>query len=177
MPIKWTAEVDQVLLLKILETSNINADVKAISEAWPIEMEKPTPRAITERLVKIRASAKNAGTSTHFSVSGKPSTGAGTPRKRAGAGSANATKKTTTPKKNGTKASSQAKRKRGGNVSEDDESGGDRFKSEGNDTNASDSYESPSKKTKTGRKAIVKLEDGDEDNEEVINGEEDSMFA
>lgn len=82
-------------------------------------MEKPTPRAITERLVKIRASAKNAGTSTHFSVSGKPSTGAGTPRKRAGAGSANATKKTTTPKKNGTKASSQAKRKRGGNVSEE----------------------------------------------------------
>lgn len=64
MPIKWTAEVDQVvslelfisslylhlffiyhpnvanrrsyiqLLLKILETSQINADVKAISEAW-----------------------------------------------------------------------------------------------------------------------------------------------
>ena len=79
-------------------------------------MEKPTPRAITERLVKIRTSAKNAGTSNHFSVSGKPATAAGTPRKRTAAGSANGAKKAN-PKKNGTKASSQTKRKRGRNSS------------------------------------------------------------
>ena len=81
-------------------------------------MEKPTPRAITERLVKIRTTAKTAGTSTHFSVRGKPTTPAGTPRKRAPAGSANGAKKAT-PKKNGTKANGQAGRKRGRNSSDE----------------------------------------------------------
>lgn len=83
-------------------------------------MEKPTPRAITERLVKIRKDAKNAGTTNHFSVSGKPATGGGTPRKRApaAAGSANGTKKAT-PKKNGTKANGQKKRKHGRNSSDE----------------------------------------------------------
>ena len=83
-------------------------------------MEKPTPRAITERLVKIRTTAKNAGTSTHFSVSGKPPTGSGTPRKRAlaAAGSANGAKKAT-PKKNGTKANGKTKRKHGRNLSDE----------------------------------------------------------
>ena len=81
-------------------------------------MEKPTPRAITERLVKIRTSAKSAGTTNHFSVSGKPATPAGTPRKRTAARSANNAKKAT-PKKNGTKANGQAKRKHGGNTSDE----------------------------------------------------------
>ena len=81
-------------------------------------MEKPTPRAITERLVKIRTTAKSAGTSTHFSVKGKPTTPAGTPRKRAPAGSANGAKKAT-PKKNGTKANGKASRKRGRNSSDE----------------------------------------------------------
>lgn len=62
MPIKWTPERDQTLLLKILETSSISVDVKAISEQWPTEEEAPTPRAIQERLHKIRAMAKNKGT-------------------------------------------------------------------------------------------------------------------
>ncbi len=77
-------------------------------------MEKPTPRAITERLVKIRSTAKSAGTSNHFSVSGKPVT----PRKRTAAGSPNGVKKAT-PKKNGSKAKGQAQRKRGGNISDE----------------------------------------------------------
>ena len=51
------------------------------------------------------------------------------------------------------------------------------FKSDGNDTNASDDEGSPSKKTKTARKAIVKLEDSGEDSEETKNGEEDIIFA
>ena len=83
------------------------------------DMEKPTPRAITERLVKIRTTAKSAGTATHFSVKGKSTTPAGTPRKRAPAGSANGAKKAT-PKKNGTtKAGGQASRKRGRNSSDE----------------------------------------------------------
>ena len=40
-----------------------------------------------------------------------------------------------------------------------DGSGAEGFNSEGNDTNTSDDEESPSKKVKTGRKAVVKLED------------------
>ena len=83
------------------------------------DMEKPTPRAITERLVKIRTTAKSAGTATHFSVKNKPTTPPGTPRKRAPAGSANGAKKAT-PKKNGiTKAGGKASRKRGRNSSDE----------------------------------------------------------
>ena len=51
------------------------------------------------------------------------------------------------------------------------------FKSDGNDTNASDDEESPSKKTKVARKAIVKLEDGGDESEEAEDGEEDTLFA
>ena len=43
-----------------------------------------------------------------------------------------------------------------------DESASDGFKSDGNDTNASDDEESPSKKIKTKRNAVIKLEDDDE---------------
>ncbi|KAL8806887.1 MAG: hypothetical protein Q9182_001016 [Xanthomendoza sp. 2 TL-2023] len=64
MPIKWTPERDQTLLLKILETSQIQADVKAISKMWPSTEEAPTPRAIQERLHKIRAMAGGKGTGT-----------------------------------------------------------------------------------------------------------------
>lgn len=80
------------LLLKILETSNVNADAKAISAAWrkfsssPKNVfknreenynshiltstlnlrtaegqEKPTPRAITERIHRIRSMSKSTG--------------------------------------------------------------------------------------------------------------------
>ena len=51
------------------------------------------------------------------------------------------------------------------------------FKSDGNDTNASDDEESPSKKTKMGRKAVMKIEDSSEDNDGIKNGEEETMFA
>ena len=83
------------------------------------DMEKPTPRAITERLVKIRTTAKSAGTATHFSVKNKPATPAGTPRKRTPAKPANGVKKAT-PKKNGTpKAGGKASRKRGRDSSDE----------------------------------------------------------
>ena len=157
MPIKWTAEVDQVVsplaflvLLKITDALVYSSYSKSsrrpistltsklflkhgVSTIWfqlskiyarsntlitATDMEKPTPRAISERLVKIRNTAKTAGTSTHFSVNRKPATPAGTPRKRAPAGSANGAKKAT-PKKNGTKANGQASRKRGRNSSDE----------------------------------------------------------
>ncbi|MCJ1397945.1 hypothetical protein MMC11_001141 [Xylographa trunciseda] len=68
MPIKWTSENDQLLLLKVLETHSITIDTKAVSAAWPTDKgEVPSARAITERVVKIRSLAKATGGGT-FSV-------------------------------------------------------------------------------------------------------------
>ncbi|KAL4763514.1 uncharacterized protein BDW70DRAFT_157928 [Aspergillus foveolatus] len=83
MPMKWTPEKDQLLLLKILETHDFRLDPKRVAEVWrksrrpffisksefrpnqqtqhtaTIEnQDKPTPRAITERLARIRAMVK-----------------------------------------------------------------------------------------------------------------------
>ncbi|KAL4745295.1 hypothetical protein BDW72DRAFT_211535 [Aspergillus terricola var. indicus] len=60
MPMKWTPEKDQLLLLKILETHDFRLDPKKVAEVWPTieNQDKPTPRAITERLVRIRAMVK-----------------------------------------------------------------------------------------------------------------------
>ncbi|MCJ1295475.1 hypothetical protein MMC34_007038 [Xylographa carneopallida] len=65
MPIKWTSENDQLLLLKVLETHAISIDTKAVVAVWPTTNgEIPTPRAITERVLKIRSLAKAAGGKT-----------------------------------------------------------------------------------------------------------------
>ncbi|KAL2868722.1 uncharacterized protein BJX67DRAFT_379673 [Aspergillus lucknowensis] len=93
MPVKWTPEQDRLLLIKILETHNLSVDVKKVAAAWPGgEKDKPTARAITERLVRIRQLSKTnapasgaTGTSGRFSIgkgSGSgPSSAASTPRK------------------------------------------------------------------------------------------------
>ncbi|OJJ43248.1 hypothetical protein ASPZODRAFT_146269 [Penicilliopsis zonata CBS 506.65] len=106
MPMRWTADNDQLLLLKILETHNLSVDTKRVAAAWreyPVvtvitviilvkatdisagsEEEKPTPRAISERLFRMRKEIKSSGTTPdggHFKV-GKGSSGGGTPRKR-----------------------------------------------------------------------------------------------
>ncbi|KAI9814032.1 MAG: hypothetical protein M1827_003496 [Pycnora praestabilis] len=74
MPVKWTPDVDQILLLKILETHDLSVDAKKVSAAWPSDRETPTARAISERLVKIRSMAKANGAG-HFAVSSGRSTG------------------------------------------------------------------------------------------------------
>ncbi|MCJ1276151.1 hypothetical protein MMC21_003956 [Puttea exsequens] len=110
MPIRWSSEVDQILLLKILETSEINVNAASISATWPAGMEKPTARAITERLVKIRANCKGNGSGTSsFSISRAGITAAGTPRKRYGSDIT----KSSTPSKTSTKTrTNKDKRKR-----------------------------------------------------------------
>ncbi|KAL8754637.1 MAG: hypothetical protein Q9184_005049 [Pyrenodesmia sp. 2 TL-2023] len=152
MPIKWTAEKDQVLLLKILETSNISADVKAISESWPAldGEDTPTPRAISERLVKIRAMAKTKGTGNFKVVGVKTSPTKSTPVKRAPRGSVK--------KPNGkTTAASKRKRSSAKNaISSDDDADNESeasevsFKSENNKTDEDDDVPkaSPTKKVK-----------------------------
>ncbi|KAL6231058.1 hypothetical protein BDW75DRAFT_248198 [Aspergillus navahoensis] len=73
MPMRWTPENDQLLLLKILETHDIRLDPKKVAEVWPtIEgQDKPTPRAITERLVRMRAMIKPVN-SNSSSLIGSP---------------------------------------------------------------------------------------------------------
>lgn len=75
--------------------------------------EKPTPRAISERLFKIKQMAKASGVATKGATTSpaKASSSAGTPRKRATNG--DGVKKTATPSKNGAKAATAGgKRKR-----------------------------------------------------------------
>ncbi|RAL12068.1 uncharacterized protein BO97DRAFT_405787 [Aspergillus homomorphus CBS 101889] len=78
---RWTPEADQLLLLKILETHNLSVNSKKVAEAWPVAegQDGPTPRAISERLVKIR---NMAGTSFSISKGNKSTTTPNTtPRK------------------------------------------------------------------------------------------------
>ncbi|KAB8212474.1 hypothetical protein BDV34DRAFT_218847 [Aspergillus parasiticus] len=90
MPMRWTPENDQLLLLKILETHDLSVDTKRVAEAWPgtDSSNRPTPRAITERLVKMRQMVKaaNNGADGHFSIGRgagtNPSSATATPRKR-----------------------------------------------------------------------------------------------
>ncbi|KAL4872735.1 hypothetical protein BDV12DRAFT_193079 [Aspergillus spectabilis] len=115
MPMKWTPKKDQLvspnpsepslhlhfqtskltpsyhlqLLLKILETNNnLSVDFKKVAEAWPVtpNQDRPTPRAISERLVKIRqmakSSAANTGSDGHLSIGkGVRGSASSTPRK------------------------------------------------------------------------------------------------
>ena len=76
-------------------------------------LDRPTPRAISERILKIRQTAKASGTSSHLSISNARSNPS-TPRKNA----ANGRIKKATPKKtNGSKAKA-GKRKRAGMLSD-----------------------------------------------------------
>ena len=72
------------------------------------EHERPTPRAISERLVKIRSNAKAAGLATvSFNISkGSATASRSTPQKRGARGNNN------TPKKTGGKKTGE-KRKKG----------------------------------------------------------------
>ncbi|GAQ11554.1 hypothetical protein ALT_8875 [Aspergillus lentulus] len=98
MPMRWTPENDQLLLLKILETHDLSVDTNKVASAWPgtDDNEKPTPRAIRERLVKMRQIVKASG-SDGFTIGGSETS---TPKKA---------KKTATPIK-----TPGSKRKRGG---------------------------------------------------------------
>ncbi|KAL8857749.1 MAG: hypothetical protein Q9178_005649 [Gyalolechia marmorata] len=139
MPIKWTPERDQTLLLKILETSQITPNVKAISETWRKETTKsspaatevaPSPRAIQEHLHKLRAVAggKGSGTFKMVATVGGRGNAKSRPAKSDPA-------KPSTPRKKG-RASNKRKRA----SEDDDESDSSRvsFKAENNGSDVDD---------------------------------------
>ncbi|MCJ1478296.1 hypothetical protein MMC13_006973 [Lambiella insularis] len=152
MGIKWTAENDQILLLKILETSNVAIDTKAVSAAWPADSgEVPTARAITERIVKIRQLTKAKGGS-HFVVSNAttiPKT-----KKSSATSSANVTpRKSRAKKADANKADTPGSQKRKRDVEyvevDDDEEVGGQVKMQVDDKKLyADDGGSPAKKLK-----------------------------
>ncbi|KAL4999275.1 hypothetical protein BDV10DRAFT_184438 [Aspergillus recurvatus] len=86
MPMRWTPENDQLLLLKILETHDIRLDPKKVAEVWPtIEgQDKPTPRAITERLVRMRAMVKPGNSNSVSMIGSGPGPSNGSPTSKRG---------------------------------------------------------------------------------------------
>ncbi|KAG0636945.1 hypothetical protein HOY80DRAFT_1138718 [Tuber brumale] len=78
---KWTADNDQLLFLKLIETHDVSVRPQKIQEAWPRDgREVPTARAISERIAKLRNTVKTASTGpTSFSPTSSTQT---TPRKR-----------------------------------------------------------------------------------------------
>ncbi|KAH1272292.1 hypothetical protein KXW98_003903 [Aspergillus fumigatus] len=138
MPMRWTSENDQLLLLKILETHDLSVDTNKVAAAWPgtDDNDKPTPRAIRERLVKMRQIVKASG-SGGFTIGGSDTS---TPKKA---------KKTATPVE-----TPGSKRKRSGKAgtSADDNENITPLKNEENATSlvkmeaAEDEIDTPTKK-------------------------------
>ncbi|KAI4193313.1 MAG: hypothetical protein LQ350_008388 [Teloschistes chrysophthalmus] len=156
MPIKWSAEQDQELLRRIIETSQINVnavDTEVVASAWSksyylryslafsplltfaaeLGDEKPTPIAIKRRLERTRAMSTNApggGSEVKMSNDSKDTT----PKKTA-ASKAGIPKRT--PAKKGQAAGDKRKRGPNSNGNESPSS------SPNNAPNASDSEEAP----------------------------------
>ncbi|CRG89786.1 hypothetical protein PISL3812_06825 [Talaromyces islandicus] len=86
MPMQWTAENDNILFLKVLETNNVFVNHSAIAEAWPTEAgkDRPTARAISERIWRLKQKAKQR---VSDSVPNTPPDAPATPRTPGGSGS------------------------------------------------------------------------------------------
>ncbi|KAJ5456282.1 hypothetical protein N7530_011556 [Penicillium desertorum] len=53
--VKWDSFADQTLLAKILETHDLALDMNKVAAAWPGDEEnRPTPRALKERINRIK---------------------------------------------------------------------------------------------------------------------------
>ncbi|GLA71734.1 hypothetical protein AtubIFM55763_002214 [Aspergillus tubingensis] len=123
---KWTPEKDQLLLLKILETHSLSVDAKRVAEAWPKSLgpDMPTPRAISERLVRMRNTAReSSGMEGHFSIGKGLKTGS--PMTKSTASAASSPASVSTPYKlhvSNARKGSALKRKRD---DDDDDEGGD----------------------------------------------------
>ncbi|PYI32047.1 hypothetical protein BP00DRAFT_165475 [Aspergillus indologenus CBS 114.80] len=68
---KWTPENMNILWETLFETHNLTIDIDKMAAVWPNDDEKPTARAIKERLEKFRRNLKNGGSTITFSMGGK----------------------------------------------------------------------------------------------------------
>ncbi|EKG16071.1 hypothetical protein MPH_06765 [Macrophomina phaseolina MS6] len=82
MPMRWTPDKDQLMLLMLLKTHNISINYGAIADAWPADQgEKPTPRAISERLIKMRKQIGSSGGQVAAAIAKQPRSVNSTPSK------------------------------------------------------------------------------------------------
>ncbi|OJZ92471.1 hypothetical protein ASPFODRAFT_121917 [Aspergillus luchuensis CBS 106.47] len=159
---KWTPEKDQLLLLKILETHSLSVDAKRVAEAWPKSLgpDMPTPRAISERLVRMRNTAReSSGMEGHFSIGKGLKTGS--PMTKSTASAASSPASVSTPhnlRVSNARKGSALKRKRDDDDDDDEVEDGDvgeytptpaKMKVEGgSDTEIENGVETPTKAMK-----------------------------
>ncbi|KAF3387074.1 hypothetical protein F1880_001266 [Penicillium rolfsii] len=96
---RWTPLADQMLLLKLIETHEINIDTTKIADAWPASLggeAPPTARAVKERLSKIRELIKQSAGTTSVS---SPAEKRGRVKKNTSAKSTSGTKAPARPRK------------------------------------------------------------------------------
>ncbi|KAJ5584685.1 uncharacterized protein N7459_004485 [Penicillium hispanicum] len=182
--VRWTHPADQILLLKIIETHDLSVDTNKVAEAWrkspssspnqvpsiflfnPTDLfpagdsgSKPTPRAVKERISKIKDLFKTGA----LEASNVATTPTSTPSK-SGRGKSTATPRTP-------KASTSRKRKRQDASTSPEVTKSDTFTSEvEEDISAED--ETPQKKTHTkGARARAIFKDEDEDEQVTVGGE------
>ncbi|KAG7010094.1 hypothetical protein G7Y79_00001g003660 [Physcia stellaris] len=58
--VKWTSELDQMLLVKVLKACEVRPTMtqyQAMAASWPEHLERPTDRAISEHLFVLRKKA------------------------------------------------------------------------------------------------------------------------
>ncbi|KAK5696390.1 hypothetical protein LTS12_028571, partial [Elasticomyces elasticus] len=66
---RWSTENENILWRTIFQTQTLNLELDKVSEAWPGD-EKPTPKALKEKLDKYR---RNASNNVTFSMGKNPS--------------------------------------------------------------------------------------------------------
>ncbi|KGO77711.1 hypothetical protein PITC_009810 [Penicillium italicum] len=103
--VKWDSNADQTLLAKILETHDLSVDAARVAEAWPAQDDdhKPTPRAIKERLTRIKENVRQGN-----SAAGAGPSSPVTPKKRTPRKKANETPTSATPSRKRKRATKDA---------------------------------------------------------------------
>ncbi|KAJ9628597.1 hypothetical protein H2203_002498 [Taxawa tesnikishii (nom. ined.)] len=164
MTVKWGPVEDQFILNTIFTNPSIKIDTqlvaKAVVETWPANKEKPTQRAVSERLVRLR---KAAATSVAGGMSAPIASTPKTPRTT-----------TTTPAKTPKSASKRrtpaSGKKRKANDSDDHETDSTIVKKELNELEdpfnlhptLSESMSAKRQRRSTSAAALKYAEDGDE---------------
>ncbi|KAJ5390879.1 uncharacterized protein N7496_001947 [Penicillium cataractarum] len=104
---RWNPSADQLLLLKIVETHDISVDTNKVAAAWPSSADGqpgPTPRAIKERLGKLRELARRSGSHVPAGSPGKRGRG-----KKASSSKSDSDAQASTPRKRKRQSSPKAK--------------------------------------------------------------------
>ncbi|KAJ9627031.1 hypothetical protein H2203_003491 [Taxawa tesnikishii (nom. ined.)] len=113
----WNGDADRALLLAILKTQDVKIDFDAVAQELTTEATTCTPRAVQERLKKLKRMAQEGGSAGNGDESGSGSSQPkpkSTPRKKTADGAADGEsplKKRKTPNKKKDQAESETVKK------------------------------------------------------------------